>query len=463
MSPDWSNNIFITNRGEIEDRLDPFAYSKGINGLKNSLKKKYGIRYFSEVIDELYRYPTFFGIDYKDIGIPVIKGESINKDGFIDTEQEFDYIDETTNSKFPRTQLEENDLVFTVRGLIGKVGIFRNFNTKGNINANVIKIKIKPNENSVFYWFYLNSSIGKLLIEGLTSGQVQKTITVDDIKNIQIPAIQLNEQIKISTIVEKIFDDKRKADKKAVDIIKGIDGEIAKRIGFDFPNIPNKNAFGVSIKSFENRLDPHFYLPSFKGLIDNIRLTKNAQLGDLVEFSKETWNQKDGFENDFPYIEISEIDLSSGKINNVSSVPVNEAPSRARMVVRENDIIVSTTRPHRGAISLIDSTKDGFIASTGFVIIRTLKTNDISKEYLFYILRTQICLQQMLQRSSGGSYPAITGEELKNIFIPIPSKAIQSEIVKEIKASIEKAEKLKDDAKLDFEKAKMEIEALILG
>lgn len=186
-------------------------------------------------------------------------------------------------------------------------------------------------------------------------------------------------------------------------------------------------------------------------------------MGDLVEFSKETWNQKDGFENEFPYIEISEIDLPSGKINNVSLVPIAEAPSRAKMVVRTNDIIVSTTRPHRGAISLIEADKDGFIASTGFAILRNLKSDEINKEYLFYMLRTQICLQQMLQRSSGGSYPAITAEELKNIYIPIPDKDIQQEIVNDIKAFIIQAEQLKEEAKAEFEKAKQEIEALILN
>ena len=31
-------------------------------------------------------------------------------------------------------------------------------------------------------------------------------------------------------------------------------------------------------------------------------------------------------------------------------------------LLEEDDIIVSTTRPHRGAIALIDKTKDGFIA-----------------------------------------------------------------------------------------------------
>ncbi len=133
------------------------------------------------------------------------------------------------------------------------------------------------------------------------------------------------------------------------------------------------------------------------------------------------------------------------------------------MLVRTNDIIVSTTRPHRGAIAYINAEQNGFIASTGFAVLRKLLRADVSKEYLFYILRTQICLQQMLQRSSGGSYPAITTEELKKVYIPIPTPEVQQQMVTDIKAFVDKAEALKAEAKADLEKAKREIETLILS
>jgi restriction endonuclease S subunit len=68
----------------------------------------------------------------------------------------------------------------------------------------------------------------------------------------------------------------------------------------------------------------------------------------------------------------------------------------------------------------------------------------------------------MLQRSSGGSYPAITALELRNISIPIPNKDVQAEIVKDIKGFIEKAEQFKAEATAEFESAKMKIETLII-
>jgi restriction endonuclease S subunit len=152
-------------------------------------------------------------------------------------------------------------------------------------------------------------------------------------------------------------------------------------------------------------------------------------LGDIVDFSNEIWNQKDTFIEKFPYIEISAIDVSTGDIIEVNYIPIDEAPSRARKIVKKDDIILSTTRPQRGAISLIDKSKEGFIASTGFAIIRHIKISEINLRYLFYILRTEYSLQQMLQRTSGGNYPAISEDELKKIKIPLPPLSVQNEIV----------------------------------
>lgn len=187
--------------------------------------------------------------------------------------------------------------------------------------------------------------------------------------------------------------------------------------------------FTVLADEIENRIDPHFYKPEFKELKKNLSKLKNKPLGEVIDFSNETWNQKDFFDAKFPYIEISEIDTSTGEIQNITYYEKAEAPSRAKMIVRENDIIISTTRPHRGAVAFIDKKKDGFIASTGFAILRDLKTG-LDRKYLLFMLRTQLSLKQMLQRSSGGNYPAITAEELKKIIIPIPSLSIQNKIIR---------------------------------
>lgn len=204
--------------------------------------------------------------------------------------------------------------------------------------------------------------------------------------------------------------------------------------------------FNINSADIQSRLDPHFYSPTFLQNIKSLNNVKVIPLDELVEFSNESWNQKDFFDDLFPYIEISEIDLDIGSIKDIAYISKSEAPSRAKKIVRENDIIVSTTRPHRGAIALIDSSKDGFIASTGFAVLRKLKTNFISKKYLFYALRLNQTLNQFMQRSSGGNYPAITEDEMKKVLIPVPSKTILEKIVQLMDEAYEKKRRNEEEA-----------------
>jgi hypothetical protein len=75
--------------------------------------------------------------------------------------------------------------------------------------------------------------------------------------------------------------------------------------------------FKVKCNNFENRLDPNFYRPEYVELEARLANKSHLNLTDIASFSKEIWNQKDFFEDKFPYIEISAIDTLTGKINNI--------------------------------------------------------------------------------------------------------------------------------------------------
>ncbi len=183
------------------------------------------------------------------------------------------------------------------------------------------------------------------------------------------------------------------------------------------------------------RLDPHFHQPRFKELVSALERIHSRPLKEMVERASENWNKTDGrFIAEFPYIEISGIEID-GDAYSVNLLPVADAPSRAQQVVRTNDILVSLTRPHRGAIAQVRPEDDGAIASTGFAVLRSLRANEIDRRYLLLALSSPFGLQQMLMRSSGGNYPAITEDELDRILLPLPPLAKQRELVDAMEAA----------------------------
>ena len=140
-------------------------------------------------------------------------------------------------------------------------------------------------------------------------------------------------------------------------------------------------------------------------------------------------------------------------------MPLSE---RAKMVIQENDIILSTTDARRGAICLIDKRLDGFIALTGFAVIRKVQ-KIISRKYLFYALRFPSTLKQFEQRSSGGIYPMLIKNELTKVLIPFPPKNIQIQIAALMdRAYAIKKEKEAEAAQI-LDKAKQEVDDILLN
>lgn len=136
-------------------------------------------------------------------------------------------------------------------------------------------------------------------------------------------------------------------------------------------------------------------------------------------------------EESFFYVDISSVDVATGMIVNPQQLTGEEAPSRARKVIREGDIIISTCRPTRGAIAIIPKELDNQICSTGFSVIRVDQTK-ANTQYLHFILRSAVAKEQFRKFSTGSSYPAILDDDVKKTVIPLPKKDLQDEIAQKV-------------------------------
>ena len=196
------------------------------------------------------------------------------------------------------------------------------------------------------------------------------------------------------------------------------------------PGADDLCVFAVKRGIIEGRIDPHFYLPEFQAIIESIKKSAYVRLGDIAQFSKDTTDYSEYDLGEFEYLEISGVSPGQNKYK-TTTTEVSKAPSRAKMKTKMGDIVIALTRPHRGAITIIK--ESGIIASTGFSVIRGVDSK-IDKEWLIHVLLSDLSLQQMLQRSSGGNYPAIIEEEVKRIYIPVVEYSKQLQMAASIKA-----------------------------
>jgi type I restriction enzyme S subunit len=69
------------------------------------------------------------------------------------------------------------------------------------------------------------------------------------------------------------------------------------------------------------------------------------------------------------YVDIGSVSLGAG-IEKIEHFSFKEAPSRARRIVRDGDVIVSTVRTYLKAIAPITAPPENLIVSTGFAVVR---------------------------------------------------------------------------------------------
>jgi len=121
-----------------------------------------------------------------------------------------------------------------------------------------------------------------------------------------------------------------------------------------------------------------------------------------------SWNpQREARGEYINYIDLSSIDNEAKIINSHQRVLADEAPSRARQLVRTGDILLSTVRPYLNGVARVPQSLDGATASTGFCVLRA-NAKKISPEYLFQWLKSPQFIADMTRKATGASYPAVS-------------------------------------------------------
>ena len=160
--------------------------------------------------------------------------------------------------------------------------------------------------------------------------------------------------------------------------------------------------------------------------------------------------------------EITYIDISSinNKENIISSYKkydnIREAPSRAKKILNENDILISTVRPALKNIAIFNKKNSELtIGSTGFCVLRPKDT--IDSKYIFEIIKSNNFTETLIKRQIGANYPAVSDRDIKSIKIPIPPIELQNKFAERV----EKIEKLKFEIEKSIEIAQNLYDSLI--
>ena len=158
---------------------------------------------FGGLFKTVYRYPTYYDIEYVENGVPEIRGELLAANGKIS--DDFRFISPDTANNFPKVRLEEGDIVMSVRGTLGKIGLVKQEHEGSVITANLLRLS--PDRSKVNSGWLL-----QVLLSPKFLGQLENVCSQTTIKTIQVPKLYkilvdcppLAEQRRISEILSTL-------------------------------------------------------------------------------------------------------------------------------------------------------------------------------------------------------------------------------------------------------------------
>ncbi|MEA4826898.1 MAG: restriction endonuclease subunit S, partial [Clostridium sp.] len=128
---------------------------------------------------------------------------------------------------------------------------------------------------------------------------------------------------------------------------------------------------------------------------------------------------------DIQYIDISSV--NQGTLSGYTRYEINEAPSRARRMIKPNDIIYSTVRPNLKAYYYVkDDCPKNAIASTGFAVIRATQKSD--SRFIYYLITENSFVDYLSMVAKGSAYPAVDTNDFKKAKIKLPPLPVQQKI-----------------------------------
>ncbi len=378
-----------------------------------------------------------------------------NKDivNFVIKDSDPVYISREVYNSLPQFHIQQNDLLITVVGTLGKVAIAKEKDTNSifSCKSTIIRTtKINP----YYLLTYLNTNTGNLFSLRGKRGAIQEGLNLSDLKEIQVLLPSKIFQLKIETVIKASFtctEDSKTLYYKAQDILL---------TELDLNNWQPKHQL-TFVKNFSNtkgaqRIDAEYFQPKHDIIINAIKSYKGGcdTLGNLVDIKKSVEVGSGAYiDEGVPFVRVSNI--NPFEISNEKYISEDLYSELSAHQPQKGEILFSKDGSP-GIAHYINNEPNKMIVSGGILRLRK-HSEKVNHEYLTLVLNS-LTTQEQVKRDVGGSIILHwRPDQVASTLIPILADKKQQEIKYKISESFQ----LRKQSKQLLENAKRAVEMAI--
>lgn len=435
----------------------------------------------SEVLngDRGKNYPS--RAHYVENGIPFISAGNIGENRKL--KNELNYISEDKFELLRAGKLKKNDIVYCIRGSIGKFTIIEF--EKGAIASSLCIIRTSEEIDRKYFCNYLASSLCNLEINTFDNGTAQPNLSAKDFKKFKLPLAPIPIQRAIVSKIETLFSglDKGISDlKKAQDQLKiyrqavlkkAFEGELTKEWRENQINLPTADELleqikqerqnyykqqiedwnqavktweenGKKVKKPRNPKEPQYLddltAEELKGIkVTGGFYTKMGNLSDVVRGGSPRPAGDERFYNGpIPFLKVADLTRRSGMYVDSYEYSIKEAGLKKTRLLKTGTLVISNSGATLGVpkITAIEATaNDGIAAFLGLSKSRS--------EFLYHYWNSKTTELRAIDQGAG--QPNLNTDLLKEYPVPVFSESEQFQIIKEIESRLSVCDKIEQN------------------
>ena len=369
------------------------------------------------------------------------------------------YITKEAHDVLTTSQIKPRDIVLTITGNVGNACVIPEGFRECNASQEIVRIRVTSRVNPYYLVAFLNSALGRHQLWRLQTGSSRPRTLIKNVRKIKV--ILPKDDNAEKEIVEKSKYIEKEI-KQIEEKIRTCQTEISELIATRLKFAIKPNEWIYFDTDVHERFDVKYYDPKINELYQAME-TKSKEMsfecktiGDLVTIPKKSeidasgkiiryyrWNPSKSSSPDgkyspdlfFKHVRIADVNYRFCEITSFSEYLGSEAPSRARIILRNGDIITATsgsaTGTERHKTAVVSADFDGAIATTGFVNLMIRKDENgnpiVPPYYLVALLRSNFVLFDIKRRTRGATIPSINEDyDLLNVKVPLPSPTERS-------------------------------------
>jgi restriction endonuclease S subunit len=160
------------------------------------------------------------------------------------------------------------------------------------------------------------------------------------------------------------------------------------------------------------------------------------RINEVASFHRDERDREATKDKTIKYVQISDIDVSLGRIKSYRKFKGSEAPNNARRIMKHGDVLVSTRRPTRGAVVAVPKDFDEEICTIFFTSLRIQNWDEVDPWYLALFLRTSLGRFQFQSMITETAYPVISDEDVESMVILLPPIDTQRLLAQEYETAV---------------------------